>query len=46
MIPDGYEGITTIINFLLDAINDTISDRHNQPRGLKNCTQNCKSKLL
>lgn len=35
VIPDGYEGITTIINFLLDAINDTISDRHNQPRGLK-----------
>lgn len=34
-IPDGYEGISTIINFFLDTINDKISDKHNQPRELK-----------
>lgn len=34
-IPEGYEGITAIIDFFLDAVNDTISDKHNQPRNLK-----------
>lgn len=34
-IPDGYEGISTIINFFLETINDKISDKHNQPRELK-----------
>ncbi len=34
-IPDGYEGITAIINFFLDAINDSISEKHNQPINLK-----------
>ncbi len=34
-IPDGYEGISTIINFFLETINDKISDKHNQPRKLR-----------
>jgi len=34
-IPDGYEGISTIINFFLDTINDKVSDKHNQPRKLQ-----------
>ncbi|MBX9887356.1 MAG: hypothetical protein K2Y30_05430 [Flavobacteriaceae bacterium] len=34
-IPEGYEGITAIIDFFLDAVNDSISDKHNQPRNLK-----------
>lgn len=34
-IPDGYEGITAIIDFFLDAINNSISDKHNYPRNLK-----------
>lgn len=34
-IPDGYEGISTIINFFLETINDKVSDKHNQPRKLQ-----------
>lgn len=34
-IPDGYEGISTIINFFLETINDKVSDKHNQPRNLQ-----------
>lgn len=34
-IPDGYEGISTIINFFLDTINEKVSDKHNQPRNLQ-----------
>lgn len=34
-IPDGYEGISTIINFFLETINDKISNKHNQPRELQ-----------
>ncbi len=34
-IPDGYEGITTVIDFFLDAVNDSISEKHNQPVNLK-----------
>ena len=30
-IPDGYEGISTIINFYLDSVNEKISDKHNLP---------------
>ena len=30
-IPDGYEGISTILNFYLDAINESISTKHNIP---------------
>jgi len=34
-IPDGYEGISTIINFFLDTINEKVSEKHNQPRNLQ-----------
>lgn len=34
-IPDGYEGISTIINFFLDSINDNISRKHNLPNELQ-----------
>lgn len=34
-IPDGYEGISTIISFFLDTINEKVSDKHNQPRKLQ-----------
>ncbi|AZB31982.1 AAA family ATPase [Chryseobacterium balustinum] len=30
-IPDGYEGITKIMDFFLDAVNEAISDKHNIP---------------
>jgi len=31
-IPDGYEGITRILEFFLDGINNTISDKHGVPQ--------------
>ncbi|HVX27894.1 MAG TPA: ATP-binding protein, partial [Parafilimonas sp.] len=34
-IPDGYEGISTILNFFLEAINEKISTKHNQPTNLQ-----------
>jgi hypothetical protein len=34
-IPDGYEGISAIINFFLETINEKVSDKHNQPRKLQ-----------
>ncbi|KIC61438.1 NACHT domain-containing protein [Chryseobacterium taiwanense] len=30
-IPDGYEGISEILAFFLDAVNEKISDKHNIP---------------
>ena len=30
-IPDGYEGISTIINFYLESINSKVSEEHNLP---------------
>ena len=33
-IPDGYEGISTIINFYLESINSKISEKHNLPVNL------------
>lgn len=33
-IPDGYGGISSIMNFYLDAVNDNISDKYNYPRKL------------
>lgn len=33
-IPDGYEGISTILNFYLGAINSKISEKHNLPENL------------
>jgi hypothetical protein len=34
-IPDGFEGISTIINFFLETINEKVSVKHNQPRNLQ-----------
>lgn len=33
-IPDGYEGISCILNFYLDVVNEKISDKYNYPRKL------------
>lgn len=33
-IPDGYEGISTIINFYLESINSKVSEKHNLPVNL------------
>jgi len=33
-IPDGYEGISTIINFYLESINSKVSEKHNLPFNL------------
>lgn len=33
-IPDGHEGISTIINFYLESINSKISEKHNLPTNL------------
>ena len=33
-IPIGYEGISNILNFYLDAVNEKISDKYNYPRKL------------
>lgn len=33
-IPDGYEGISSILNFYLDVVNEKISDKYNYPRKL------------
>lgn len=33
-IPDGYQGITSIIDFYLDSINIKISDKHNIPKSI------------
>lgn len=33
-IPDGYEGISSILNFYLDVVNEKISDKYYYPRKL------------
>lgn len=33
-IPEGYEGISSILNFYLDVLNEKISDKYNYPRKL------------
>ena len=37
-IPDGYEGISTVLNFYLEAINSKVSEKHRLPENL-NLTQ-------
>ncbi len=43
-IPDGYEGISTILNFYLEAINSKISEKHKLPENL-NLTQKVVKKI-
>lgn len=43
-IPDGYEGISTILNFYLEAINSKISEKHQLPENL-NLTQKVVKKI-
>ncbi|HET8964432.1 MAG TPA: hypothetical protein VFM99_11060, partial [Chitinophagales bacterium] len=43
-IPDGYEGISTILNFYLEAINSKVSEKHRLPENL-NLTQKVVKKI-
>jgi hypothetical protein len=43
-IPDGYQGISTIINFYLESVNSKISEKHNLPTEL-NITQSVAKKI-
>jgi len=43
-IPDGYEGISTVLNFYLEAINNTVSEKHKLPENL-NLTQKVVKKI-
>lgn len=43
-IPDGYEGISTILNFYLEAINTRVSEKHKLPEKL-NITQKVLKKI-
>ncbi len=44
VIPDGYEGISTVLNFYLEAINNTVSEKHKLPENL-NLTQKVVKKI-
>ncbi|MEG0915525.1 MAG: hypothetical protein RSF68_00780 [Myroides sp.] len=43
-IPDGYEGISTVLNFYLEAINNRVSEKHKLPENL-NLTQKVIKKI-
>jgi hypothetical protein len=43
-IPDGYEGISTVLKFYLEAINSNISEKHKLPENL-NITQKVIEKI-
>lgn len=43
-IPNGYEGISTILNFYLEAINSKVSEKHRLPENL-NLTQKVVKKI-